>query len=59
MENVSRISAPLTKLTQKNVKLHEFVDEGVKFQVKSNLFDKIKAAQNKDDSLLRIRNEVE
>jgi hypothetical protein len=29
------------------------------FQVKSNLFDKIKAAQKRDDSLLRIRNEVE
>jgi hypothetical protein len=47
------------------------VDEGVRFdlseagamiahfQVKSDLFDKIKAAQKKDDSLLRIRNEVE
>ena len=29
------------------------------FQVKSNLFDTIKAVQKKDNSLLRIRNEVE
>ena len=47
------------------------MDEGVRFylseagamiayfQVKSDLFDKIKVAQKKDDSLLRIRNEVE
>jgi hypothetical protein len=46
-------------------------NEGVKFnlseakamiahlQVKSNLFDKIKVAPKKDDSLFRIRNEVE
>jgi len=46
------------------------VDEEVKFnlsevrvmiahlQVQLNLFDKIKAASKKDDSLLRIRNEV-
>jgi hypothetical protein len=47
------------------------VDEGVRFnlseagamiahfQVKSDLFNKIKAAQKKGDSLLRIINEVE
>jgi hypothetical protein len=47
------------------------VDEGVRFdlseagamithyQVKPDLFDKIKVAWKKDDSLLRIRNEVE
>ena len=51
-------------------KLHELVDERVRFnlskarvmiayfQVKLDLFDKIKPAQKKDDSLLRIINEV-
>jgi len=49
--------------------LHGSVDEEVKFdltwkwainfQVKSDLFEKIKATQNRDDSLLRIKDEVE
>ncbi|KAL9374753.1 hypothetical protein Peur_031632 [Populus x canadensis] len=65
LAHIQEVRRPLIR------ELHELVDEGVRFdlseagamvahfQVKSDLFDKIKAAQKKDDSLLRIRNEVE
>jgi len=65
LAHIQEVRRPLIK------ELHELVDEGVRFdlsevgvmiahfQVKSFLFDKIKIAQKRDDSLLRIRNEVE
>ena len=65
LAHIQEVRRPLIK------ELHELVDEGVRFdlseagamiahfQVKSDLFDKIKAAQKKDDSLLRIKSEVE
>jgi hypothetical protein len=65
LAHIQEVRRPLIR------ELHKLVDEGVRFdlneagamiahfQVKSDLFDKIKAAQKKDDSLLRIRNEVE
>jgi len=65
LAHIQEVRRPLIR------ELHELVDEEVRFdlseagamiahfQVKSDLFNKIKAAQKKDDSLLWIRNEVE
>jgi hypothetical protein len=65
LAHIQKVQRPLIR------ELHELVDEGVRFdlsearamiahfQVKSDLFNKIKAAQKTDDSLFRIRIKVE